>query len=130
MTSIELNNKFYPIYYFLTVYPKRSVFIVVALVLSGLSEAVSVAAMIPLLGMALLNKNTNQELGILEATIAQAFDMAGLEMTIAGGLLLVVLLMSLKSLLSFFVMREIGYICTDVEVDFRKGIVDSILYAD
>ena len=128
--SNGLKNKLYPIYYFLKVYPKRSIFIVFALVLSGLAEAVSFAAMIPLLGMALLENETGQELGFLEATIAQAFDMAGLDVNIGGILLLVVLLMSLKSLLSFYAMREVGYICADVEVDFRNGIVDSLLYAD
>lgn len=130
MISNGLKNKLYPIYYFLKAYPKRSIFIVLALVLSGLAEAVSFAAMIPLLGMALLENETGQELGFLEATIAQAFDMAGLDVNIGGILLLVVLLMSLKSLLSFYAMREVGYICADVEVDFRNGIVDSLLYAD
>ena len=130
MTSSRSKDRLYPIYYFLKAYPKRSILIVFALVLSGLAEAISFAAMIPLLGMALLGNETGQELGFLEATIAQAFDMAGLEVTIVGILLLVVLLMSLKSLLSFYAMREVGYICADVEVDFRNRMVDSLLFAD
>ena len=130
MTSSRSKDRLYPIYYFLKAYPKRSILIVFALVLSGLAEAISFAAMIPLLGMALLGNETGQELGFLEATIAQAFDMAGLEVTLGGILLLVVLLMSLKSLLSFYAMREVGYICADVEVDFRNRMVDSLLFAD
>ena len=38
--------------------------------------------------------------------------------------------MGLKSLLSFYAMKEVGYICADVEVDFRKRMVKSLLNAD
>jgi len=103
---------------------------VFALLFSGLAEAISFAAMIPLLGMALQQGNTDKELGFLEVSISQVFELAGLEMTIGSILLLVVLLMMLKSFLSFCAMKEVGYICTDVEVDLRKSMVNSLLYAD
>ena len=47
MISNDSNNRFYPIYYFLRAYPKRSIFTVFALLFSGLAEVVSFAAMIP-----------------------------------------------------------------------------------
>ena len=130
MTPNEKKNKLYPIYYFLKSYPKRSAFTVVALLFSGLAEAISFAAMIPLLGMAFLQNDTDRELGFLEAAITQAFDMVGHEVTIGGILLLVVLLMNLKSFLSFYAMKEVGYICADVEVDLRKTMVNALLHAD
>jgi len=130
MNVKRLANNFYPIFYFLKAYPKRSIFTVSALLASGLAEAVSFAAMIPLLGMALLQGAADKELGFLEEVIAQIFDIVGLEMTMGGILVLVVVLMGLKSYLSFYAMKEVGYICTDVEVDFRKSMVSSLLYAD
>ena len=130
MTSNGLKNNFYPIYYFLKSYPKRSAFTVFALLTSGLAEAVSFAAMIPLLGMALLQNDTDRELGFLEAGISQFFDFVGLEMTLGGVLVLIVLLMGLKSLLSYYAMKEVGYICANVEVDLRKRMVNSLLHAD
>mgnify|MGYP000389055806 CR=1 FL=1 len=130
MTSSKSKNRFYPIYFFLKAYPKRSVFIVTALLSSGLAEAVSFAAMIPLLGMAILQDTGDRELGFLEAGISQVFDFVGLEITMGGVLVLIVLLMGLKSFLSFYAMKEVGYICADVEVDFRKSMVNSLLYAD
>ena len=130
MAHSESKNQFYPIFYFLKAYPKRSVFTVVALLCSGLAEAVSFAAIIPLLGMVLLQNVADRELGLLEKIISQAFEIAGLEMTVGGVLLLVVLLMGLKSFLSFYAHKEVGYICADVEVDFRKKMVNSLLNAN
>ena len=101
MTSSRPPHQLYPIYYFLKAYPNRSVFTVVALLFSGLAEVISFAAMIPLLGMAFLQEEVNKELGFLEAGISQIFDIAGLEMTMGGILVLVVLLIGLKSFLSF-----------------------------
>lgn len=130
MTSRESKNRLYPIYYFLKAYPKRSAFTVLALLSSGLAEAISFAAMIPLLGMALLQDEADRELGVLEVGISKIFDIAGLEVTMEGILVLVVVLMGLKSFLSFYAMKEVGYICADVEVDFRKSMVNSLLHAD
>jgi len=130
MTSSESKNRLYPVYYFIKAYPKRSAFIVTALLSSGLAEAVSFAAMIPLLGMAIFQDTGDRELGFLEGGISQVFDFVGLEMTMGGVLVLIVLLMGLKSFLSFYARKEVGYICADVEVDFRKSMVNSLLYAD
>ena len=82
MNSNNTENKLYPIYYFLKAYPKRSLFTVFALLFSGLAEAVSFAAMIPLLGMALLQNGEDKELGFLESGITKAFEMVGLEANI------------------------------------------------
>ena len=130
MSSNRSKNRLYPIHYFLKAYPERIVFTVLALLISGLAEAISFAAMIPLFGMALLESNTFKEPGLLDRIISQAFEMLGLEVTIGGILLLVVFLMSLKAFLSFYAMKEVGYICADVEVDFRNKMVNSLLFAN
>jgi ATP-binding cassette subfamily C protein len=130
MTENQVRNRTYPIYYFLNAYPIRSVFTVAALLASGLAEAVSFAAMIPLLGMALLEGEEGSEPSFLADIVSQIFHAAGFEMTLGGILILVVLLMGIKSLLSYYAMKEVGYICADVEVDFRKSMVNSLLHAD
>lgn len=130
MTSSKSKRQLYPVYYFLKAYPLRSAFTVVALLSSGLAEAVSFAAMIPLFGMAILQDGGQQDLGFLATTISQIFNFVGLEMTMVGVLVLIVLLMILKSLLSYYAMKEVGYICADVEVDFRKSMVNSLFHAD
>ena len=130
MTINETKNRFYPIYYFLRAYPKRSIFTVFAFLFSGLAEVISFAAMIPLLGMAMFQNTGDNDQSFLESGIAKIFDIFGLDMTMGGILLLIVLLMTLKSLLSFYAMKEVGYICADVEVDLRKRMVNSLLYAN
>lgn len=130
MTSSESKNQLFPIYYFLKKYPKRSAVTVTALLFSGLAEVVSFAAMIPLLGLAIFQDTQERELGFLETGISKIFDFVGIDMTMGGILILIVIMMALKSFLSFYAMREVGYICADVEVDFRESMVDSLLYAD
>ena len=130
MTLSKSYGKLYPIFYFLKAYPKRSIFTVLALLSSGLAEAISFAAMIPFLGMALQQGEAAEDLGFLEKIITQIFDLIGIDLTMSGILFLVVTLMSLKSYLSYYAMKEVGYICTDVEVDLRKKMVNSLLYAD
>lgn len=126
----KLKRNIYPVSYFIKAYPSRTIFIVAALMLSGLAEAVSFAALIPLLGMALLEDNVREDFGLLEQLVSGVLGFLGLDATIGGVLVLVVCLMCLKSYLSFYAMKEVGYICADVEVDFRKEIVDSLLYAE
>ena len=130
MTLDKHLKKLYPIYYFLVTYPKRSVFTVSALVISGLAEAISFAALIPLLGIALGGQeNSVEEHGFLESMIDNLFNLVELDVTVSGMLLLIVISMSLKSLLSFYAMKEVGYICVDVEADFRHKLVNSLLHA-
>lgn len=130
MNSNNNESKFYPIYYFLRAYPKRSIFTVFALLFSGLAEVVSFAAMIPLLGMAMFQNTGDEDPSFIESGISKIFEIVGLDMTMGGILVLIVLMMTLKSLLSFYAMKEVGYICADVEVDFRRNMVSSLLYAD
>ncbi len=130
MSIRNTKGKFYPITYFLNAYPKRSFFIVSALLISGIAEAISFGAFIPFLGMALQEGKSNEEFGFIEKTISQIFSVTGLEVTMSGILILVVVLMTLKSYLSYYAMKEVGYIRANVEVDLRKKMVDSLLYAD
>jgi len=46
-------NKLYPIKYFISLYPGRSLFSVIAIFVSGLAEVFSFAALIPLIKIAL-----------------------------------------------------------------------------
>ena len=93
----------------------------IALLLSGLAEAVSFAAMIPLLGMALLQDQEDGDQGFLAESVNSIFDFIGIEMTLGGILIFVVILMGLKLVLfSYYAQREVGYICTDVEADFKE----------
>lgn len=124
------SNRLYPLYFFLKAYPKRSIFTVLALLFSGLAEAVSFAAMIPLLGMALRQTDADKELGFLEGAIVEVFEVTGIAISIEAILVFIVSLMGLKSLLSFYAQKEVGYICVDVEADLRKSMVGSLLHAD
>ena len=91
----------------LRAYPKRSIFTVFALLFSGLAEVVSFAAMIPLLGMAMFQDTGDKDLSFLESGISEIFDIFGLEMSMGGILVLIVLLMTLKSILSFYAMKRL-----------------------
>jgi len=94
MISFDSKNRFYPIYYFLRAYPKRIIFTVFALLFSGLAEVLSFAAIIPLLGMAMFPDTGDMNQSFIESSMSTIFDTFGLEMSMGGILVLIVLLIS------------------------------------
>jgi ATP-binding cassette, subfamily C, bacterial len=123
-------DKFNAIKYFVTLYPYRVTFAVIALFISGLAEAFSFAALIPLIGMALNDSATVPDANFLQDAVNSLFMIAGADASIGGILLLITFLMTLKSFLTFYTMKEVGYICADVEADFRYKISKSLFNAE
>jgi len=125
-------NKLYPIKYFISLYPGRSLFSVIAIFVSGLAEVFSFAALIPLIKIALNEGGVinPEESGFIYNFISNIFLSAGVPISIGSVLFLIVSLMTVKSLLLFYSMREVGYICTDIEADFRHKISRFLINAE
>ena len=114
MNSKIKSKTLYPIYYFFLSYPLRSSFTVIALLMSGLAEGFSFAALIPLISIALQSGNSIEDQSFLERLVGDAFNLVGLNSTVGNILLFIVIFMSLKSALAFYAMKEVGYICVNV----------------
>lgn len=127
--SPDKKNKFYFLNYFLFLYPWKSTFIVLALIISGLAEALSFAALIPLLGIAIQNSNQSSNDNSFQEYIHNIFNFFNIEISLGSILFIITLLIIFKSFLSFYSMKEIGYICANIEKDFRKKISNNLLNA-
>jgi len=125
-----IKRKLYPISYFVFLYPYRVIFSVVLLIISGLAEAVSFAALIPLIGLALNEGDVATNNGTLQESISNLFSLVGLSVSMANILILITALMTIKSFLTYYTTKEIGYICADVEADFRRNISQSLFNAE
>jgi ATP-binding cassette subfamily C protein len=110
---------------FVARYPWQSVFLVVALLLSGVADGVGVSALLPALQLALNDPNAEQN----EVTrfLSDAFVSVGMEPTL-GVLLLVILgAILVKNLLVFVANQQIGYISADVATELRMDLLRTVI---
>ena len=101
----ERKSKFYPIFCSYA-YLKKIVCNCCIIILVFL-RASSFAALIPFLGMALQDESSVSELSFLEEAMVQIFNIVDLEVSMGGILSLVVTLMAIKSLLSYYAMKRL-----------------------
>ena len=127
MENIE--KKFYYIRYFLYLYPWKSVFIVTALLITGLAEALSFADLIPLLSITFFKNNSSGDVDSSKEFIYDILNFLNIETELISLLVIISILVIFKSSLSFYSMKEIGYICANIEKDFRKKISNNLLTA-
>lgn len=130
MNSItkKLQKLIYPSLYFFHANPKRSVIIVIALLFSGLAEAFSFAALLPLINVAVKGEiETSSKLGLY---ISRIFEFVHLQPSLGIILASIVLLMILKSLLMFFAMKESGYASAEIAADLRSQMVQLLSGAE
>jgi ATP-binding cassette subfamily C protein len=129
MVLSYIKQKAYFLNYFLALYPWKSTFIFLALIVSGFAEALSFAALIPLLSIAFKNNSRLSDENSFEEYIYNLFNNFNIELNLSSILIIITLLVIFKSFLSFYSMKEIGYICADIEKDFRKKISFNLLDA-
>lgn len=129
MVLSYIKQKAHFLNYFLALYPWKSTFIFLALIVSGFAEAISFAALIPLLSITFNNNSRLSDENSFEEYIYNLFNNFNIELNLSSILIIITLLVIFKSFLSFYSMKEIGYICADIEKDFRKKISFNLLDA-
>lgn len=107
-------------------YPRQSAVVVLLTFLAGLSEAVGIAALLPLLSLV---TDEQEDLPYVSDLTSQAFDALGL--TPSAGLLLAVIciLIALKGALRFTALRRAGYAAAMVERDLRLELIRALMEA-
>ena len=108
-------------------YPRQSAGASACLALAGFAEGVSLAALLPLLGI--MVGKTGQQEGKLGEYVSGALDAVGLEPTLATLLILMVVLMSLKGGLVLLAMKQAGYTVARVETELRLSLIDALMKA-
>lgn len=108
---------------FILSYPSRSAIMLVALLIAGLAEGLSLTTLLPLLSVA-VNGTTESGIGKVMTDRLQGL---GVEPTIEVMLLIIVGGMALKSTLLLFANRQVGYTVAHVATALRLELIDALL---
>ena len=106
---------------FLRTYPRQSMIVLLALVVAGAVEGVSLTALLPAFSAAI-----DRELGTTSRGSGLALDMLhriGIEPTITTLLVVIVVGTSLTSVISLLAKREVGYTVAQVATDLRLQLL-------
>ena len=112
--------------YFFAAYPVRSTLILLAIMAAALAEGVGIAVLLPLIGLVIDAEGTG---GTLTLYVEQVFALVGLELSLGGLLVLMVVAVVLKALLMLLAMAQVGYTAAHVAMDLRLALIRALLQA-
>ncbi len=119
---------------FFRIYPWQSALMLLALLLAGIAEGVSLSALLPLLSIALDQGSKTSPAAAspegklnLEEIIRNALESIGLSPSIGVLLIIVVLGILLKNLLLLLARKQIGYTAAQVTTDLRLALLRAVL---
>jgi ATP-binding cassette subfamily C protein len=116
---------------FFRAYPGRTVVMLAALLLAGAAEGVSLAALLPLLGIVMKTDGSEADAASsgLDKMIQEALLVIGIEPTLGVLLVIIVMGITLRSLLLLFAKKHIGYTAAQVSTDLRLNLLRAIMQA-
>ena len=108
---------------YIMVFPRRSAFVMVALLAAGVAEGLSLTALLPLLSIAV---GDTGESGIGQFMM-QALQKIGISPTLDTILLIIVSGMFLKGLILLIANRQVGYTVAHVATALRLDLIEALL---
>lgn len=105
------------------VFPRRSAFMLVALLAAGIAEGLSLTALLPLLSIA-IGDTGDSDIG---RVIVKTLQGIGVEPTIGVMLLIIVGGMIIKSLILLLANRQVGYTVAHVATTLRLELIKALL---
>ena len=112
--------------HFCAAYPVRSTLMLLSLTVAALAEGLGIAALLPLLNLVIDPEGAE---GVLTLYATRAFALAGLELSVGGLLIVIVGMITLKSLLMLLAMAQVGYTAAHVAMDQRLRVIRALLDA-
>jgi ATP-binding cassette subfamily C protein len=112
--------------YFARAYPRHTLTMLLAQLMAGVMEGVSLTALLPMLNIAVSNGKGKSASGIGK-TVISALHSVGIEPTIPSLLLVVVVGILLKSALVLLADRKVGYTVACVATDLRLSLLRALL---
>lgn len=110
--------------YFLRAYPARALLLILLLVLSGLSEAVGIAMLLPLLELAAPAQGARSG---LSSVVSNMLASIGLSPRLGVLLSLVVAGMLMKGIFRLLAMKQAGYTVAHVASDMRLALIRALM---
>lgn len=111
---------------YIMVFPKRSAFVLAALLVAGIAEGLSLTALLPLLSIAVGESSGSSESGIgkfMEKTLQNV----GIEPTLDTILVIIVGGMFFKGLVLLLANRQVGYTVAHVATALRLDLIEALL---
>ena len=109
--------------YFAKAHPVRSALMVLMITMAALSEGFGMLSLLPLIGLVINAEGTDST---LMPYVEWVFDVLGLEISLGGLLVVIVLAMGLKSLLMLLAMVHAGYTAAHVAACLRINLVRAL----
>jgi ATP-binding cassette, subfamily C, bacterial len=108
---------------YIMVFPKRSVFVLIALLLAGVAEALSLTALLPLLSIA-VGESIDSGMGKFVIEILQRI---GIEPALEIILLFIVGGMFIKGIILLLTNQKVGYTVAHVATALRLSLIEALL---
>ncbi|WP_097066796.1 ABC transporter ATP-binding protein [Nitrosovibrio sp. Nv4] len=111
------------LYTYCMLFPRRTAYVLLALLAAGVAEGLSLTALLPLLSTA-VGDTANSDVG---RRIVAALHSIGIEPSIGVMLLIIVGGMIVKSLILLLANRQVGYTVAHVATALRLELIDALL---
>ncbi|SFI70390.1 ABC transporter ATP-binding protein [Nitrosomonas sp. Nm34] len=108
---------------YITVFPRRSAFVLIALLLAGVAEALSLTALLPLLSVAVGEADESS----IGRFMLQNLQRIGIEPTIDIILMIIVSGMLIKGMILLLTNRQVGYTVAHVATALRLNLIKALL---
>ena len=115
--------------YFLRSFPGRTAAMVGVMILAGLAEGVGVLSLLPLLELVLGADAAESGGSPVAVAVARELTRLGLTPTLGTLLCLIVVAMSVKGLLLWLAMRQVGYTVARVAAELRLALLRALIAA-
>ena len=114
--------------YFARANPLRTMTMVALLLGAGLAEGIGIAGLLPILEIGVTSPGA--EPSGLSRAVGNVVGLVGLQPTLGVLLLVVVSAMTIKGLLRWLAMRQVGYVVARVAMDLRLQLIHALMKAD
>lgn len=111
---------------YIMVFPRRSAFVLLALLIAGIAEGLSLTALLPLLSIAVGESSGSGESGIGKF-METALQNIGIEPTLDAILIIIVGGMFFKGLVLLIANRQVGYTVAHVATALRLDLIEALL---
>ncbi|MDH5479851.1 MAG: ABC transporter ATP-binding protein/permease [Nitrosomonas sp.] len=111
------------LYTYIMVFPRRSAYVLIALCMAGIAEALSLTALLPLLSIAVGESSDSSISRFME----DALSNVGIEPTLDTILIIIVGGMFAKGLILLLANRQVGYTVAHVATALRLNLIEALL---
>ncbi len=108
---------------YIMVFPKRSAFVLIALLLAGVAEALSLTALLPLLSIA-VGESIDSNIGKF---VVEILHQTGIEPALETILLVIVGGMFIKGAILLLTNQQVGYTVAHVATALRLNLIEALL---